>query len=149
GESRTVVLTATTTYTVNGASGTVAGVTVGSAVRVQGTANADGTFTATSVSVHPASLGGTVTAVTADTITVADASGATATIRVTGTTTYRTASGAGTLTDVVVGSIVRAEGVRNADGSLTATAVQIGTADAGFGPGHDGGHRGPRNSDGT
>ena len=140
GMSTTVTLTATTTYSVNRASATQAAVTVGSVANIQGTANADGSFTATSVSIHPAGLGGTVTAVGADTITVADASGATATIRVTSTTTYRTAAGTGTLAGVTVGSIVRAEGVKNADGSLNATAVRVGTADGGFGG--PGGHRG-------
>jgi hypothetical protein len=142
GATMTVTVTATTTYSADRASATLADVTVGSVARVQGTANADGTFTATSVSVHPARLGGTVTATTADSITVADASGATATIHVTATTTYRTATGSGTLANVTVGSIVRAEGVRNADGSLTATAVRIGTANGGFGGNRGGGHRG-------
>ena len=146
GTSRTVNVTATTTYTVNRAAATLAAVTVGRSARVQGTENADGSFTATSVSVHPAHLGGTVTAVSAGSITVADASGATATIRVTDTTTYRTADGAGTVADVVVGSVVRAEGLRNSDGSLTATSVGIGSADGGFGH-SGGGHRGgPRDS---
>jgi hypothetical protein len=149
GATTTVTMTATTTYAANRASATLADVTVGSVVRVQGTANADGSFTATSVSVHPASLGGTVTAATADSITVADASGATATIHVSAATTYRTAAGSGTLADAVVGSILRAEGVRNADGSLNATAVRIGTADGGFGGNRGGGHRGFGGPDGA
>ncbi len=142
GTSRTVTLTATTTYSNCRDGATVADVTVGSRVNVLGTANADGSFTATSVSTHAASLGGMVTATTATSITVKDASGATATITVSGTTTYRAASGTGTIADVTVGSVVRAEGALNADGSLTATSVQIGTAGDGFGRGFGGGRHG-------
>ena len=141
--SVTVNVTATTTYNVNRAAGTLASVSVGSEARVQGTENADGSFTATAVSVHPTGLGGTVTATTADAITVADASGATAVIHVTAATSYRTVDGAGTLASVTVGSVVRAQGVKNADGSLNATAVSVGTADGGFGGfGHRGGRGG-------
>src|SRR5262249_4507171 len=87
GTSTTVTLDASTTYTVHAAAATQSAISVGSAVTVQGTANADGTFTATSVSAHPASVSGTVTATTADTIVVADASGATLTIQVNASTT--------------------------------------------------------------
>jgi hypothetical protein len=132
GSTTTVTLTGTTTYTVNRGPATRDGITVGSEVHVQGTAAADGTITATSVAAHPASIGGTVTATTADSITIKDASGATATIKVTASTVYRTASGAGTLADVTSGSVIRAEGTRTADGTLTATGVGIGTADGGF-----------------
>lgn len=146
GTSRTVSVTAATSYTVDRESATLAAVTVGTSARVEGTENADGSFTATTVSIHPARLGGTVTAVSGNSITVADASGATATIGVSSTTSYTTATGAGTLADVAVGSVVRAEGLRNSDGSLTATSVRIGTEDGRFGgSGH--GHRGgPRDS---
>jgi hypothetical protein len=149
GTSKTVTLDASTTYAVNGAAATQSAISVGSAVTVEGTANADGTFTATSVAAHPASVSGTVTATTADTITVADASGATLTIQVNASTTYRTASGAGTLADVTVGSVVRAQGVYDADGSFAASSVSIGTDTAPFddhggnSPGdHNGGSRG-------
>ena len=139
-------LTATTTYSVNGAASNQAAITVGSDVNVEGTANADGSFTATSVSAHPASISGTVTATTADSITIADPSGATATIKVSASTTYRTASGTGSIADAVVGAVVRAEGVRNADGTFTATTVDIGTANGAsrVGGGRGGhGHGGP------
>jgi hypothetical protein len=138
GASLTINVTSSTTYTINGTTGALGGITVGNVVHADGTANADGTFTATSVHVQPASLRGTVTAVGASSITIADASGATATINVTSSTTYRNSAGSATLADVTVGSVVSAQGVRTSDGSLNATSVGIGT-DL-----RDGGHgRGP------
>ena len=74
-----------------------------------------------------------LTATTADSITVQDAAGSTATIHVDASTTYRTVDGTGSLADVTVGSVVRAEGVRNADGSLNASSVAVGDADGRFG----------------
>ena len=59
-------------------------------------------------------------------------------------TTYRTVNGTGSLADVTVGSVVRAEGVRNADGSLNATTVAVGDADGRFGGPGGRGHGGPR-----
>jgi hypothetical protein len=145
GTSRTATLTDATTYSARRAAAAKADLTVGSVVRIEGTENADGSFTATSVSIRPAGLGGTVTATTADSITVQDAAGNSATIHVTASTTYQTVNGAGTLADVTVGSVVRAEGVKNADGSLNATAVRIGDADRRFGPfGGPGGRHGFR-----
>jgi tRNA-binding EMAP/Myf-like protein len=145
GSSRTVTLTDSTTYSARREAAAKADLTVGSVVRIEGTENADGSFTASSVSIRPAGLGGTVTATTADSITVQDAAGNTATIHVTASTTYRTANGAGTLADVTVGSVVRAEGVKNADGSLNATAVAVGNPDGRFGGfGGPGGRHGAR-----
>src|SRR3954452_10863039 len=68
GTSKTVTLDASTTYTVNGAAAAQSAISVGSDVRVQGTTGTDGSFTATSVAVHPANVSGTVTGTAADSI---------------------------------------------------------------------------------
>ena len=142
GTSRTVTLNDATTYSARRDAAAKADLTVGSVVRIEGTENADGSFTATSVSIRPAGLRGTVTATTADSITVQDEAGNTATIHVDASTTYRTVNGTGSLADVTVGSVVRAEGVRNADGSLKATTVAVGDADGRFGGPGGRGHGG-------
>lgn len=61
-------------------------------------------------------------------------------MNVTGSTTYQaqnvTSPG---LKDVAVGAVVAAQGIRNSDGSLTATVVRIGVAGGpGWGRGWDG-----------
>ena len=63
GTSTTVLTTATTAYTADPAGTTSttltsAAVQVGSPIEAEGSANADGTFTATTIELHPAGTGG-------------------------------------------------------------------------------------------
>ena len=126
GTTRTIVLTGSTVYSLAGASATRDAIKVGTRVHAQGTVAADGTFTATKVAIAPAVVIGRVTATTNSTITVTTFGNAAATINVDASTTYAARGNASAgLADVAVGSIVRAAGAQNADGSLQASRVHI------------------------
>lgn len=138
GWTRTIAVTSDTTITKAGATIAVGDLAVGDEIRFAQTQAADGTFTITEIVVVMPSLGGEVTAKTADTITVTRRDGTTATIRVDNSTTYTVDGVAGkTLADIAVGDHVRAEGTSNSDGSLDAATVSSGFGRDGKGPGHD------------
>ena len=147
GTSRTIQTTAATTYTLGRE--TVSrdqALVAGNQLHAVGTRSGD-TFTATTIHVAPATLGGEVTAKTASTITIADAAGATRTINVTTSTTYRIAGDdTPSLDDIAVGDRIAAQGTLRSDGSLDATIVAEGRFGKGPGPGAPGkggfGHRG-------
>jgi len=147
GGTTVIQLTASTTYATagngpNGTAATIAVLTVGARIHAVGTKAADGTFTATSIQIAPAQVLGSVTATTADTITIKDAKGTSTTIDVTGTTTYQSPKAASSsLSDVTVGAWVEAEGTLNSDGSLAATIVRILPGPGG--PGGNGGSHPP------
>jgi hypothetical protein len=127
--TRTISLTGTTTYKLGRVDGKKSDIKVGSVVVASGTEGTGNAFTAKTVRI-PVRLdrvGGEVTAVTKDTITVKTKDGKTATIKV-GADTKVAVRGDTTpaLTDVVVGMRVVALGTRNADGSLTASFVGAG-----------------------
>ena len=110
----------------------------GNQLHAVGTRSGD-TFTATAIHVAPATLGGEVTAKTASTITIADAAGATRTINVTTSTTYRIAGDdTPSLDDIAVGDRIAAQGTLRSDGSLDATIVAEGRFGKGPGPGGSG-----------
>ena len=70
-----------------------------------------------------------MTATTATSITVTDRKGAKATVKVTSATTYRVAGvTTSTLADVKVDMWIVAAGIRNDDGSFTASAVGVAAA---------------------
>ncbi len=127
GWTRTIAVTSSTTVTKGGATIAVADLTVGDKVRFKQARNADGTFTVTAFQVVPPSVGGTVSAKTATSITVDRPDGSKVTIHVDGNTTYEVAgvTTAG-LDDVAVGMRLVAVGTLNTDGSLDATAVRAG-----------------------
>ena len=114
---------------------------VGDEIHFAQTKATDGTYSITKIVVVMPSIGGEVTAKTADTITVTQRDGTTATIHVDSATTY-TVQGVenATLADITVGMHVRAEGTENSDGSLDASSVRSGFGGrGGHGPGdHDG-----------
>jgi hypothetical protein len=152
GTSRTIQTTSSTTYALGRK--TVSrdeALIVGHVLHAVGTRSGD-TFTATAVHVQPATLAGEVTAKTASTITISDATGATRTINVSSSTTYRIAGDdTPSLDDIAVGDKVAALGTFRSDGSLDATIVGEGRfAKAGVAPGFPGkpgagfGHRGGR-----
>ena len=121
--ARVITVDGSTAYKLGSAAGTKADVTVGSRIVAQGTVAGD-TFTAITVRIEPAEVGGVVTAKTADSITVKQRDGSTKVIHVTDKTTYETrGKDAATLSDIAVGDVVGAEGRLRADGSLDAVSV--------------------------
>lgn len=125
GTTWTVSVTGSTTYMVGGKAGTKSDVTVGAMVAVSGTRDSDSTMTAIAVQVQLPKVVGRVTAKTADTITVERLGGGTATIHVSGTTTFRVPGDTSpSLSDITVGSVIGAAGTQRADGSLDASVVQ-------------------------
>lgn len=138
GATEKVLLTDSTTYMLGKAEATRDAVVAGVRIRAEGTLGADGTLTATTVVVAPATAGGTVKEKTASSITLTTRDGSTVVVKVTSTTTYSVEGvETATLADVEVGSIVMAAGTTNADGSLTATTVRARAAGSFGGP--DGG----------
>ena len=148
GWTRTITATSTTEITKAGAPITVDDLAVGDEIRFGQTKAADSTYTITRIVVVLPSLGGEVTAKTADTITVTQRDGTSATIHVDGATTYavRGVEDA-TLDDIEVGMHVRAEGTENSDGSLDASRVASGFGGrGGHGPGDHDGPDGPKDA---
>lgn len=102
--------------------------------------------TATGIWVELAHIDGVVTVVSGDNITISDNQGFTRLVLVGGATTYNNAGAAGTLTDVVVGARIKAEGLVDANGTtLDALNVDICAASSTTpdpqNHGHSGGHR--------
>ena len=91
----------------------------------------------TAIKVVLPTIGGQVTAINGNTITVTQPGGTTATIHVDGNTKYQVNGAAGALSDIKVGSFIVAEGTQRTDGSLDAAAIHAG--DRGIkGPGFPG-----------
>jgi len=84
GWTRTITATSTTTITKGGATITVGDLAVGDQIVFAQSRAADGTYSVTAIKVVLPSIGGQVTAVTGDTITVTQKDGTTATIHVGG-----------------------------------------------------------------
>ncbi|MEO8272485.1 MAG: DUF5666 domain-containing protein [Chloroflexota bacterium] len=127
GWSRTITVDSGTTYAKGGATITLGDLKVGDQIGFRQTKESDGSFTIDKVAVILPHLGGLVTAIDGSTITVAQRDGTTATIKVTGDTTYKVAGADAKLADVKVGMVLAATGTENSDGSLTAAAVRAGT----------------------
>ena len=148
GSSKTLTLTGATTYSEAGATVTKSAMVVGDRISAQGTVDSAGGFTASAVTISPASVLGTVASKTATTIVVTIAAGKTVTVDVSSATKYAVRGvSAPTLSNVVVGDRIAAQGTLNADGSLAATIVQAAPNDqpgfGGFGgPGGFGGFGG-------
>jgi hypothetical protein len=135
GTSSTFVITAATTFSEGSTTVPATDLGVGDRVGIEVTST--NPTTATSINIAPARVSGQVTAISGDTITIADHKGATSTILVSSTTTYTTGGAAGTLTDVTVGSVVSAEGTIGATPTtLDATSVTIGSKCGSWGLGH-------------
>jgi hypothetical protein len=135
--SAKIATTSSTTFKINGASGSLSGITTGMFIRAEGTKATDGTFTATRVvagSTAPsggnppkdapkgAGAGGQVRSVDGTTITVTTPQG-TANIATTSSTTFEINGASGSLSDIAAGMFIRAEGTQAADGTFTATRV--------------------------
>ena len=152
GTSRTIQTTSATTYTLGRETVTRdQALMPGNLLHAVGTRSGD-TFTATAIHVAPATLMGEVTAKTASTITITDATGATRTINVTSTTTYRIAGDdTPSLDDIAIGDRVAARApCAQTAASTRRSSPRVGSARGpgrpGFpgkgGFGHRGGHRG-------
>jgi len=159
GSSSTITLTGSTKYFVGQREATKADLTVGDTVMAQGSVSGE-TFTAISVRIRPDVVAGTVTAKTADSITIQTREGASLTIKVDASTAYRVAGTPdATLADVAVDMHLVAEGVRTSDTTFAASTVGAGNRPGpgfgdgplgrGFGPGFRGhGGLGPMDPDG-
>ena len=108
-------------------------------ISATGTLGSDGTLTATSVEIQPATAAGTVKEKGTSSLTLTTRDGSTVTVKVTSSTTYQVAGiTTPTLADIKVGDVVMASGTKNADGSLSATAVLARAAGDFGGPGMGG-----------
>jgi hypothetical protein len=127
GSSKTIHVTASTTYHLGRGDGTKADVKVGSTIAVQGDVDASD-LTAAVVWVAVPHIAGEVTAKTSSSITIKRRDGTSATIHISSSTTFRIRGkgAAATLADVTVGMRVEAEGALRADGSMDASAVGAG-----------------------
>lgn len=140
GTSQKVTLTDATTYTLGRSDATKSAVVAGVRIVARGSLGADGTLTADTVVVEPATAWGTVKATSATSITLTTRDDETVVVTVTGTTTYAVEGvETATLADIEVGAVVVASGTENADGSLTATVVRSRAAGMDGGPGMGGG----------
>ena len=127
GWTRTITVTSSTTITKGGATIAVGDLAVGDEIRFAQETATDGSYSITAIRVVLPAIGGEVTAVTSDTITVKGKDGTTGTIHVGSATTYEVDGTAGkALSDITVGSFVIAEGTLRTDGSLDADVVHSG-----------------------
>ncbi len=107
GWTRTITPTSTTTITKAGATITVSDLEVGDQIVFSQTKQTDGTYTIDAIRVILPSVGGQVSAVSGNTITVTQRDGTTATIHVDSATTYQVEGvTSATLSDIKVGDFV-------------------------------------------
>jgi hypothetical protein len=147
GSAWTITVTGDTVYRYGAADGTAADIEDGGMVHVQGTSTGDDALSATSVTVEGDHAIGTVTASTADTITIEDRDGDSVVVHVDEATVYRIdGTDDGALADIAVGDVIAVSGRERDDGSIDAAAVLEGGRGFGpglGGPGRHGGHGGP------
>jgi len=127
GWTRTITVSDSTTLTKAGETITLADLAVGDQIGFSQERQTDGSYTITAIKVVLPTIGGEVTAVGDNTITVTRRDGTTGTIHVDGDTTYAVDGTTGkALSDITVGSFVVAEGALRTDGSLDADTVHSG-----------------------
>ena len=127
GTSQTIHTTSSTTYHRGSSAADRSDVTVGSTIVAAGERGSDGSLTATTVTIVPARVVGTVSAVNGDTLTISRPDGTTMTVHVSSTTTIAVAGVTNaTISDVKPGMVVAVEGTQRSDGSLDASAVRGG-----------------------
>jgi hypothetical protein len=123
----TIAVNGSTKYQYGSGTGALADVKNGIVALVQGTSTGDNALTALTVRVAADKAVGTVTAKTANSITIKKRDGTSVTIHVDADTTYRVAGVAtATLNDVTVGMGIGVSGRARADGSIDADAVVAG-----------------------
>jgi len=124
GTSRTLAVTSSTTYTQAGTKVAKSALIVGDRITAQGTVDASNNFTATSITIQPATVRGTVASKTSDTLVVTT-SGTSVTVKVTSSTKVSIrGQSSPSLANISVGEQVAVQGTRNSDGSITATLIQ-------------------------
>jgi len=129
GTKVTVQLTSSTTYRLGKDTADKSAAKVGMQALATGTKAADGTLTATSVTVRASHLAGTVTAVSGTTITVTARDGTKVAVKTTPSTTFRVAGAKdATLADVKVDMWIVAGGLRTNATSFSASAVRAAPA---------------------
>jgi hypothetical protein len=123
----TIAINGSTKYHFGTGTGALADVKNGAVALVQGTSTGDNALTALTVRVAADKAVGTVTAKTANSITIKKRNGTSVTIHVDADTTYRVAGVAtATLNDVTVDMRIGVSGRNRADGSIDADAVVAG-----------------------
>lgn len=128
GWTRTITVGSSTTITKGGQTIALGDLAVGDKIVFGETKASDGSYTIDQIRVVLPVIGGQVTAVGTDSITVDQKGGASATIHVSSGTTYDVNGNTGAkLSDITVGSFVVAEGTQRSDGSLDASAIHAGT----------------------
>ena len=125
GWTRTVAVGSDVEITKGGETIVLGELEVGDEIRLLEMRNDDGTFTLEGIVVVVPSVGGTVTAADADSITVQGRNGLTQEIQTTGETTYRLGTEATTRAEVTVGDRIHAFGETGTDDAFTATAVIV------------------------
>jgi hypothetical protein len=126
----TISTGSSTVYQRAGQASTASDIAVGSLISAEGTLSSDGsTLNALEVTIELPHVAGQVTAVNGNTLTVQSPDGTTATVLLTGTTTYSAGpQGTASKSDITTGSFIVAEGTLGSDGSLTALQVDIPSA---------------------
>jgi hypothetical protein len=128
GWTRTITVGSSTTITKGDQTIAVGDLKVGDQIVFGETKASDGSYAIHQVRVVLPVVGGQVTAVGTDSITVDQQGGGSATIHVSAGTTYDVNGNTGAkLSDITVGSFVIAEGTQRSDGSLDASTVHAGT----------------------
>jgi uncharacterized protein DUF5666 len=123
----TVTVTGSTKYSFGQGDGTLADVRNGTTALVSGTTTGDNAITALGVRVKPDRAVGTVTAKTADSITIKKPDGSSLTIHVDTGTTFRVAGADNAkLSDIAVDMAIGVTGRTRTDGSLDADGVVAG-----------------------
>ncbi|MEI8334049.1 MAG: DUF5666 domain-containing protein [Chloroflexota bacterium] len=112
-----------------GKTATVADLAVGDQIDLRQTRGTDGKYTITAIAVVQPQIVGSVTAVDGSSITIKQFDGTAKTVVVTASTTYASGRRTADKAAVVVGSLVMARGTLAADGTFTATAVEVMPAD--------------------
>lgn len=127
GWTRTIAVGNSTTISKGGQTIAVGDLKVGDQIVFGETKATDGSYAIDAVRVVLPVVGGQVTAVGSDSITVDQKGGGSATIHVSDGTTYDVnGNSSAKLSDVTVGTFVVAEGTQRSDGSLDASAVHAG-----------------------
>jgi hypothetical protein len=131
GWTRTITVTSATKITKGGATIAVGDLASGDQVRFSEEKATDGSYTITAIVVVLPTVGGEVTAIDGQTLTVTQPGGTTTPVHLDANTTYQVDGAAGKLSDIKVGSYIVAEGTQRTDGSLDATDVHAGTGGRG------------------
>jgi hypothetical protein len=125
--TETIRTTNATTYRLGQTDGTREAVTVGSTIVAIGDRAGDGSLTATAIRVAPPRVVGTVTSVSADSITLQRPDGSTATVHASASTSIAVrGANPAKLSDVKPGMVMVATGRQRPDGSIDATSIRAG-----------------------